>query len=459
MKRYIFDEVEKMKDKLVFSTPGHKSKDYFDFNYKNDVTETINTDNLLNPDGCILKSQEAVASVFGVKSSHYIVNGSTSALQIAMGLVTKPGDKVLMQRNCHKSIYNGLIINSLTPEYVSAVYNREYNLITGIDPGEIEKKLKENPNIKTVILVSPNYFGVCLRLREIADIVHRYGGYLIVDEAHGTHLQFSKAREYSAVNCGADIVVHSTHKTIPSLTQSSLLHINTDRIDSKRVIKTINLLSTTSPSYLILQSSEFGIEYMNRCGLDRLSLNEKYIEDMKEELKGKVNFLKSDLKDETIAHIDPSKILFRIDGYSGFDIVEKLFLSYNIRLEMGDLYYALALSTVADEKEDFLKLQEALEDLSRDKFCSSMNFKSVKEIKPTIKLEPREAFYRDSKEVELEQSVGKIAACIVAAYPPGIPIVSFGELITEQVVREIKDYINSGIEVIGVSNNRLEVVV
>ncbi|RVU53927.1 aminotransferase class I/II-fold pyridoxal phosphate-dependent enzyme [Anaerosphaera multitolerans] len=458
MNRYIYDEVEKMKDKISFSTPGHKGKDIFDFNFKNDVTETLTTDNLLNPQGCILDSQREISKLFGVESSHYIVNGSTGALHIALSLVTKPGDEVLIQRNSHKSVYNALVINDLKPRYIYANYNREYNLITGIEPEEVEKQLRENPNIKVVVVVSPNYFGVCLKIREIAEVVHRYNGYLIVDEAHGTHLNFSKGKDYSAINCNGDIIVHSTHKTTPSLTQTSLLHINTRRISYGKVMNGINLFSTTSPSYLMLQSSEYAVKFMEEQGFERLDINEGYIESIKKNLKGRVKFLKEDLNDSTVAYMDPSKILFRIDGLTGFDIVEKMFLRYNIRLEMGDLYYGLALSTVADEEEDFIALEKALAEIAKERKIGK-KVSTVAQIRPEIIYNPRETFYKERKKVDLNQAEGEVSASIVAAYPPGIPIVSFGELITKEIVKEIEEYLKSGIEVVGISNNKLEVVV
>lgn len=446
-----------MKDKLVFSMPGHKSKKVFDFDYTNDITETIGTDNLLNPHECILESQKEVSRVYGVLRSYYIANGSTSANHIALGVVTKPGDHVLVQRNCHKSVYNGMVINDLIPKYINANYNKKYNLITGIDPEDIRAAFEDDPLIRAVVVVSPNFFGVCLKLKEISEIVHEYGAYLIVDEAHAPHLAFSEISEYSAVNCGADLIIHSTHKTVPSLTQSAILHVNSDDISHRKVIERMNLTVSTSPSYLLTQSSEFAVDYMDRFGRENLRANSKSIEDMKKNLEGKVVFFNGDDEDNTFKVVDNTKILFSIGGMTGFDIVKNLFVRYNIRLEMGDLYYALALSSAVDEPKDFEKLENALKELASEQI-EKRDFSGIKLIEPKIMMNPRESYYSDREIVEFKDSVGRISASIVAAYPPGIPIVSFGEIITKEIVDEVLNYQKSGIEVVGIFDNKVEVV-
>lgn len=457
MKRHVFNAVQEMKDKLVFSMPGHKSKKVFDFDYMNDITETIGTDNLLNPHGCILESQKEVSKVYGVVRSYYIANGSTSANHIALGAVTKPKDHVLVQRNCHKSVYNGMVLNDLVPKYINANYNKKYNLITGIEPEDIKAAFEEDPLIKAVVVVSPNFFGVCLKLKEIAEIVHEYGAYLIVDEAHAPHLAFSELSEYSAVNCGADLIIHSTHKTVPSLTQSALLHVNNEDISHRKIIERMNLTVSTSPSYLLTQSSEFAVDYMDRIGRDRLVRNSELIEQMKKNLEGKVTFFNGDDEDNTFEAVDNTKILLSIGGMTGFDIVKSLFLRYNIRLEMGDLYYALGLSSAVDEPEDFEKLENALRGLASEE-VDKKEFSGIKLIEPKIMMNPRDAYYADREIVDFKDSVGRVSAAIVAAYPPGIPIVSFGEIITKEIVDEVLNYQASGIEVVGIYDDKVEVV-
>lgn len=455
MRRFIFEKINEMKDKKVFSMPGHKSKDVFDFDYKYDVTEIMDTDNLLDPSGCILESERAVADVFGVKDSFYIVNGSTAALYTAISTATEPGDRILIMRSCHKSVYNAMVLNDLVPEYIMPEYDKKSSLITGIDIDELEGKLRDN-NIKAVVLTSPSYYGIILDLRKISEVVHRYGAYLIVDEAHGTHFVFSDLKEYSAVNY-ADFIVHSTHKTTPSFTQSAILHINTGDFTREDVLRYCNLYLSTSPSYLLMQSSEFAIDFMDKNGVNLLSRNNKYIDAMKERLCGKVEFFEEDLDDGSYVKYDPTKILFKIRGMSGFEIVKKLYLGYNIRLEMGDLKYALALSTVCDEFTDFKALEDALLEIACEKTEEEKEV-FLNEIVPDIVYTPRQAYYMRREFVGLDEASGRVAAGIVAAYPPGIPILASGERISSEIIFNIKMYLNAGIEVVGVENGRIEVI-
>ncbi|WP_019132760.1 aminotransferase class I/II-fold pyridoxal phosphate-dependent enzyme [Peptoniphilus obesi] len=452
MQRYIFEEIKKVKDQVSFSMPGHKSKDIFDFDFSYDMTETLTTDNLLEPKTIIKKSQEELAKAYGVKSSYYIENGSTSAIHIALSLVTRPGDRVLIQRNSHISVYNALILNRLEADYIYPNYDDKKNILTGIFLKDLENKLKEN-DFKALVLTSPNYFGLCLDLEKISKLAHKYKVRLIVDEAHGAHLKFSDYEKYSAINY-ADIIIHSTHKTLPSLTQSALLHINFD-LEKEKVLRMMKVYLSSSPSYLFMMSSEFAVDFMIRKGRNIIKQNLSHIENLKESLKN-VNFYKKDDTDPTVACLDPSKILFSIDGYTGADIVKSLFLSYNIRLEMGDLYYALALSSVANDEKDFEALGSAL---SKFKKKDPIAIKKIyiEEAKKNLSL--CDAFYAKSKNLKLDQAKNHTSASMVTVYPPGVPILVPGEIISGDIIDQIRQYQKEDLEVIGLNNeDMIEVV-
>ena len=204
-------------------------------------------DNLLDPRGIIKESQDLAARVYGSKATYYSVNGSTGSNYIAMAAITKPGDKVLVQRDSHKSIYNGLVLNRLEPIYIYPNYSEEHHLLTGLDPELIEKSIQDNPDVKAVIITNPNYYGVCSNLEEIVRVVHKYDKVLMVDEAHGSHLVFSDKLPLSAIEAGADIVIHSTHKTLASLTQTSMIHICSDRVDLNRLRSASTSLPPPAP--------------------------------------------------------------------------------------------------------------------------------------------------------------------------------------------------------------------
>ena len=258
MKRPLSEKINEVKNKISFGMPGHKGKDFFDLDIKKDLTEIYGTDNLLNPSGVIDDLHKEISKVFGSKESFMTTNGSTGALHIAMAMATRPGDKVLIQRNTHKSIYNGLLLNDLDPVYLNTIYDKDRAMYFGIDLDELREKIEEN-KITACVLVSPNYFGGILKLKEIIEILHEKDIPVIVDEAHGVHLYFSDLKKYSALDAGADLVINSTHKMIPSLTQAALIHRGTDRFSHEDLLKYINIYNTTSPSYLVMLSIEAGL--------------------------------------------------------------------------------------------------------------------------------------------------------------------------------------------------------
>lgn len=214
MKRPVFEALSKLKDEnsVSFHMPGHKGKNTL-FNWGDyipaiDTTETYGMDNLLEPRGVILESEKEAAKVFGAMNTFYAVNGSTGSIYIAIATITKPGDTVIVQRNCHKSVYNALILNRLNPVYVYPKYNDDYHVLTGVDPDEIEDLILDNPEVKAVIVTHTNYYGIASDLERIAEICHNYGKILMVDEAHGPHMKFDDRLPKSALECGADIVIH-----------------------------------------------------------------------------------------------------------------------------------------------------------------------------------------------------------------------------------------------------------
>lgn len=449
MKSPLKNEIDKIKDAISFGMPGHKGKDFFDLNIKSDLTEILDTDNLLNPKGAIRDLHLEIKKLFGSKESFMTTNGSTGALHIAISMATSPGDKILIQRNAHKSIYNALILNDLDPIYLNTIYDEKRAMYFGIDQEELRDKIKKN-NIKACVLVSPNYFGGILKLKEIIKILHDNNIAVIVDEAHGAHLYFSDLKKYSAIDAGADLVVNSTHKMIPSLTQTALIHRGTDRFSHDELLKFINIYNSTSPSYLFMLSIEAGLKYMDEVG--RLEIKNR-IEDI-ESLKREINY-NLDLSHDSIIKVDPMKFLFRIGNMSGEEILKDFLKNKDIRLEMGDLYYALALISPINSKGEIEKLRDAI--LSYD----NNDFKEILPLKfeiPKRKMMPREAFLARGEYLSYKEAKGRISKEIIAAYPPGVPLVSFGEVIDQKIIESIDRYLNEGIEIIGLHEDKIEVV-
>lgn len=450
MRKYIEESVDKYKDDYAFGMPAHKGKKYFDLDIKRDLTEFLDTDNLLNPQGAIKKSQEEVSEIFSSKYSFYIPNGSSGAINIAISTLAKRKDNILVQRNTHKSVMNSIIINDLNPIYINTKYDEGNALFLGIELENLKNILEEN-SIQLAIFVSPNYYGGILKLKEIVRLCHSHNVYVIIDEAHGSHLYFSHMKEFCANFSGADIVINSTHKTIPSLTQTALLHVNNDRVDVDKLKKVINIYTTTSPSYLFLISQEEGIDYMVKEGYKKLEILRKELDKISKD----TGIMSYNINDSTIASYDTMKFLFRLPILSGIEIVKKFHLEYNIRLEMGDLYYALAIFSPLTEICELRKFIDVILSLRNGEYkkIAKLKFPTSKRI-----ISPRKAFDSPSIYKNLKDSCGMISANNVAFYPPGIPIISYGERITKEIIDIILNNLDEGIEVVGINQGKIEVV-
>ncbi len=449
MKRPLSEKINEVENKISFGMPGHKGKDFFDLDIKKDLTEIYGTDNLLNPSGVIDDLHKEISKVFGSKESFMTTNGSTGALHIAMAMATRPGDKVLIQRSTHKSIYNGLLLNDLDPVYLNTIYDKDRAMYFGIDLDELREKIKEN-KITACVLVSPNYFGGILKLKGIIEILHEKDIPVIVDEAHGAHLYFSDLKKYSALDAGADLVINSTHKMIPSLTQAALIHRGTDRFSHEDLLKYINIYNTTSPSYLVMLSIEAGLAYMDREGRSELIKKSEEIE----KLKKVINY-DLDLSHESIIANDPMKFLFRIAGMTGEEVVEDFIINKDIRLEMGDLYYALGIVSPINTSEELETLRDAILSYGDGPYKKIIpqDFPL-----PEKRLLPKEAFLSEGERISYKDAKGRISKEIIGAYPPGVPLVAFGEVITEEIIETIDKFLDEGIEVIGLLGYMIEVV-
>ena len=469
MKTPVFEALKNLMEEnsVSFHMPGHKGRtalvDWSKYIQYFDTTETEGMDNLLEPRGIIKDSQDYAAEVFGAKATFYGVNGSTGSNYIALATITKPGDKVLIQRNCHKSIHNGMIINRLNPVYIYPNYNENYNLLSGIDPEEVDRILTEEPDLKAVVLTYPNYYGVCYDLKSIADIVHKHNKILMVDEAHGPHMGFSDKLPMSALQAGADIVIHSTHKTLPSFTQTSLIHVNSDRIDLNKMRDRYQLYTSTSPSYLFTLSNEAACAYMDseegRRKLDWNIEKCKEVIDRLNKIDG-VEVFTGDPEDKTIVAKDITKILISIDGISGSQVKKRLKTDYNIRLEMADYYYALIFCTLMNEEEDYEKLIAAIEDLAKKPENEEIDYVNIKMPEPKIVISPSEAYFGKKEQVQLKEAIGRIAAAPIIPYPPGIPLIAPGEEITKDIYDHILFLMDNGLEIVGLMGyNKDNVVV
>lgn len=460
-----------------FHMPGHKRKLTADMDaYAIDITEIDGFDNLHHAEDIIKEAQQRAADLYGVKKSYYLVNGSTCGLLAAICAATERRGEILVARNCHKAVYHSIYLQELTPHYLYPDITQE-GIACAIKSSAVKKALEDYPNVQAVLITSPTYDGVVSDIAEIAEVVHENGIPLIVDEAHGAHFGLTEQLWYendssehsrmfpdSAAHCGADLVIQSLHKTLPSLTQTALLHICTDRALEKEVERYLDIFETSSPSYVFMAGMERCIRMMAEDGemlLNRLRQNlHAFCEKMKE-LKHLRLLTAKDFLAGRAYDFDTSKILIYTGNtnITGKELYDRLLKEYGLQLEMASGNYALAMASVMDTKDGFDRLAEALFEIDETVVCSD------EETFPII-YTPQEQICSLSEAIDgahellsLEAAKDRVAADYIYLYPPGIPLLAPGERITQKIIDDICACREVGFTVHGLlPDNRIEVV-
>ncbi len=449
-----------------FHMPGHKGKDGILNELGNnlsffDITETLGTDNLHYPTGFLKDAMEYIAKSYGAKKSYMVVNGTSCGIISAITGCTNPGDKILVQRDCHKSVYNACILGDLKLDYLYPEFNKKHGLNFSISLEKLEQKLIDAPEIKMVVLTYPTFYGICFDVQKAAEIVHKYGKILMIDEAHGSHLYFCKdilppAAELS----GADIVAQSTHKTLPCLTQGSVLHLCSDRVNVNNIETMLRMLQTTSPSYVLMTSIENAVHWMNEHGEERLRRNIEVFKRKTKELRDLgINVLEDDfLISEGCYDFDATRAVISMSelGITGTKLQEILRYKYKIQMEFADLMYTVGYITATDEVEDIERLFDAVkeiyfEEIKKTNKKELIQIEAFPQLNHAMKM--RKAFYAENVLVNLDESIGKTAAEFIIPYPPGIPLVCPGEIIVQDTIDYVKTMLENRINVNGVDEN------
>lgn len=430
-----------------FHMPGHKRRrDLFDI----DFTEIPETDDLHDPKGILKDCMDFAANVYKTKKTYFLINGSTCGILAAIGACVQREDKILIARNCHKSVYNAIYLNGLDPVYICPPI-LECGLNGSIDPTECESLIKKH-RPKALVMVSPTYEGIVSDIGTISEICHKNDCILIVDEAHGAHFCFHRGFPVSAADCGADIVIQSLHKTLPSLTQTALLHICSDRTDTKNIQKYLSIFQSSSPSYVLMGSIDGCIRYMT-SEKGRAAVENYYNTLIRFRKKAAPYILSEDIKDGgSCFDVDISKIIIH-GGRDTADILRK----NGIEPEMTELFYTIALSSVGDTEESFHRLLSALHNIKQPKTPPEPPGLSITE--PKIILTPYKASLLKTESVPLKSSIGRISAATAYIYPPGIPIINPGELITPEITEIIESYLSKGFSVTGITNSTIKTAV
>ncbi|MFH0947534.1 MAG: aminotransferase class I/II-fold pyridoxal phosphate-dependent enzyme [Elusimicrobiota bacterium] len=458
---------------VSFHTPGHKNgrsidKKLLSFTGKNvyyfDVTVFPDVDSLHDPTKCIKQAQELMAKAYGVEQSLFLVNGSSSGNQAMFLSACNPGDSIILSRNIHKSVLSGIILSGLWPIWLQPKIDQNFDIILDAEPDQIDEAIKKFPEAKAVFITSPTYNGVTSDLLEIANICHKNNKLLLVDEAHGPHLRFHRDFPISAVEAGADMIVQSVHKILSALSQGSVLHINSDRIDLNRVKKVVSMLQTTSPNYLTLSSIDLARRQAVLHGeklLGEIIAAAEYGRKKINRFKNFFCFTREDIRSRGY-DLDVTKLTVNVTktGLSGLEIEDLLNEQYNIQIDCADLFNLIAVMGIGSTKADVQKLVNALEDIDIKYHGNEKNWNlNLPSLTTEMVITPRDVFFvKNSKRVPLNKAAGHISAQTLTPYPPGIPILIPGERITKEICDYLVELSSKNIRISGQETDALKTI-
>lgn len=462
-----------------FHMPGHKRRlkgDILNDITGIDITEIDGFDNLHDAQDLILEAQQRAAKVYGAYESFFLVNGSTCGILSAVAACVKTGGWLMMGRNCHKAVYHAALLGRLNTIYMYPDVKEDFSFFDGfrLDTirNEVEIFYNTHPGEKlgAVIITSPTYEGIISEVKEIADYLHGKGIPLIVDEAHGAHLGMTKLIPENSCRLGADIVIHSLHKTMPAMTQTAILHVNGQLVDRQRLRRYLSIYQTSSPSYVLMASIDRALTMMGQDG-------EKYFKDFLER-KNKLVMALAECKRIRIYQgkdSDPCKLVLSTQGsvWTGKQLYDKLRLEYNIQMEMAAADYLVAIMTVMDDEDGFERLKNAVltldnildEEMKNCGVCSCKtqnsgenNYKVQNDYSVIAECSIAEASDLPDMTVSLEEAKDRICADFVYVYPPGVPILVPGERITEEHIHYFDTIRKQNLDLKGISNGQIRVV-
>lgn len=440
--------------------------------FKYDLTEANGLDDLHNPAGAIKEAQSLAAQLYGAERTWFLVNGTTCGNEALMLAAAKENEEVIVARNVHKSVISGLVLSGASPVWMLPETDKDFGFSTVITPETLEKAIEEHPKAKAVFIVSPTYYGVNSDIGALAEICHENKMPLIVDEAHGAHLYFNESFPKGALELGADAVVMSTHKTLNSMTQSSMLHIKGSRIDERRIDAALKMTMSSSPSYVLMTSLDAARAQMAECGQEIMQsafeLSMK-LRNALSDINGIEVFGGADAASLLSERIDPSRVVFsgQALGLSGYELSDILFERYSVALEMADQVCCVAVVTGSNTCDDINRLSDAVRRISakhRDRSGKNRDSEKIKErvcfynMIPEMKMTPRESFFAECEEIRPEKALGRISAQSISPYPPGIPVVNPGEMIDKNVLSVIEHCRRNGIKVHSDSGGELEYI-
>ena len=491
---HLFEELRKHSESDIYPyhMPGHKRRPFGMLPgelSRIDITEIDGFDNLHQPEGILDGLQREAAGLYGAEESFYLVNGSTCGILSAVSCALPEGGHILMARNCHRSAYHGIYLRGLRATYLYPPYLEEYGIYDALEPEEVRRALEREPDIGAVLVVSPTYEGRISDIRAIADIVHERGIPLIVDEAHGAHLGLADGFPKNSCQQGADLVIHSVHKTLPALTQTALLHVNGQRIDRGLLRRFLRIYQSSSPSYLLMAGIDNALRYVGLQGQGAFGAFRQRFEAMLDRLRGcrHLRFL-TDAGDRQ----DTGKLLIstKQSGLTGKQLYDILLGRYHLQPEMASTGFVLAMFTVNDREEAYRRMTEAL--LAIDGALEEgMAHTPEKRAEGRAAEAPGSGEYRPgagalcgegagesaghgrnrgtgrsgaiplakawdmpTEQIALAESEGRYIGEFINLYPPGVPLLVPGERMTGELIGMISEAEEQGLEVQGVGRRK-----
>lgn len=463
---------------ISFCMPGHKKgrgflntaigKEFAEDFLACDITEVGGMDNLHKPEGIIKKAIELLTEFYGSKKSYFLVNGSTSGNLAMIFSSFNEGDKIIVERNCHRSIFNAIIMRKLKPIYINNIISHTLNAPICIDLEHFLKILNNNKDAKGIVVTYPNYYGICSNLEYIIEQGKRYNMKILVDSAHGAHFGVHKNLPQSAVKLNADMVVTSAHKTLSSLTQTAYLHINNTE-DIEKVDFYVSAFLSTSPSYLFLCAMDYARYYLQTYGEQQyeklLSMLSFYrnkinlIEGMHVISKEDINIREENHSNypHSVYNFDNTRYVINLEkGYSGH-LLCKYLRENNIQVEMSDDLNVVLIFSPFNEEWELEKLYNVLKNCNLNKI-KKKGFELLNYNIPQMALMPFEIMNIKKQYINIKDSLGRISAVNIVPYPPGVPIINMGEIIDEHILKSVYYYKDKGVDILGLKDEKIEVV-
>ena len=466
----VYEALEKLKKRRVvpFDVPGHKrgrgNPELVELLGEKCVSLDVNSmkplDNLCHPVSVIKEAEELAAEAFRAEHAFFMVGGTTSSVQGMVLSCCKAGDKIILPRNVHKSVINALVLCGAIPVYVNPEVDVKLGISLGMQVSEVERAILENPDAVAVLVNNPTYYGICSDLRSIVKVAHAHNMLVLVDEAHGTHLYFGENLPVCAMDAGADMTSVSMHKSGGSLTQSSLL-LTGKGVNWEYVSQIINLTQTTSGSYLLLSSLDISRRNLALRGREAF----KQVVELAEYARTEINriggyyaYSKELVNGDSIYDFDVTKLSIhtRDIGLAGIEVYDLLRDEYDIQAEFGDLGNILAYLSIGDRQREVERLVSALAEIKRRFSRDKSTLMDFDYIDPIVAMSPQEAFYGEKESLPIRETAGRVCSEFVMCYPPGIPILTPGEQITEEIIDYIAYALEKGCSMTGPEDPGIE---